>query len=81
MEEVRTILKARPELINMVEASNNEHRALHYAVLGRMPAMVRMLMQLGADPHAGISPHTDATSALTIAIEREYHEIAAIIRE
>ncbi len=38
-------------------------------------------MELGANPHAGIRPHNDATSALTIAVERGYDEIAAIIRE
>jgi hypothetical protein len=81
IEQVRVMLQRRPELINTVEATNREYRPLHYAVFGRMPQMVRTLMELGADPHAGISPQTDATGALTIAIEREYDEIAAIIRE
>jgi ankyrin repeat protein len=80
-EQVRAVLKIRPELVNTVEAWNNEHTALHYAVLCRMPAMVRVLMEFGANPHAGISPHTDATSALTIATERGYDEIVAIIRQ
>jgi ankyrin repeat protein len=62
-------------------AWNNEHTALHYAVLDRRPAMVRLLMEFGADARAGISPHTDATSSLTIAKEREYNEIVAIILE
>src|SRR6202011_695669 len=81
VEQVRAILKVRPELVNVVLAWNNEHRALHFAVLGRMAEMVRVLMECGADPHAGISPHNDATSALTIAIERGYEEIVASIRE
>jgi ankyrin repeat protein len=81
VEQVRAILRVRPELVNTVEAWNYEYRPLHYAVLGRMPEMVRVLMQSGADPHAGISPHTDATSALTIATERGYEEIVAILRE
>jgi len=78
---VRAILNVRPEIVNRSEAWNNEHTALHYAVLGRMPAMGRLLMEFGADPHAGISPHNDATTALTIATERGYDEIVAIIDE
>src|SRR5579871_75837 len=78
---VRAMLQVRPELVRMVEAWNYEFTALHYAVIGRMPEMVRLLMEFGADAHAGISPHNDATSALTIATEREYSEIAAILRE
>jgi ankyrin repeat protein len=79
--QVRALLQVRPELVRMVEAWNYEFTALHYAVIGRLPEMVRLLMEFGADPHAGISPHNDATSALTIATERGYDEIAAILRE
>ena len=64
-----------------MEAWNYEYTALHYAVICRKPEMVRVLMELGANPHAGISPHNDATSAIAIAVERGYDEIAAIIRE
>jgi hypothetical protein len=81
VDEVRAILKVRPELVNTVEAWNREHTALHYAVLGRLPEMARTLMESGADPHAGISPYNEATSALTIAVERGYDEIAVMIRE
>jgi len=79
--QVRAMLKARPELVHMDMAANNEHRALHYAVLHRAPEMVRLLMQHGADARKGIYPHRDATSALTLATERGYDEIVAIIRE
>jgi ankyrin repeat protein len=72
LEEVQAILRIRPELVNVVMAWNNEHTALHYAVLGRTPEMVRLLMERGADARAGISPHNDATSAITIATERGY---------
>jgi len=81
IEEVRAILRIRPELVNTVEAWNYEYTALHYAVLARLPEMARTLMEFGADPHAGISPHSDATSPLTIATERRYDDIAAILRE
>jgi ankyrin repeat protein len=79
--QVRAMLKSRPELVHMDMAPNDEHRALHYAVLHRAPKMVRLLMEHGADARKGIYPHRDATSALTIATERGYDEIVAIIRE
>ncbi len=47
--QVRSMLASRPELIAMDLAGNDEHRGLHYAVLRRDPAMVRLLMEAGAD--------------------------------
>ncbi len=78
---VRAMLEARPELANIDMAANNEHRALHYAVLNRAPEMVRVLMEHGADARKGIYPHRDATSALAIATDRSYEDIVAIIEE
>ena len=75
----RTMLDRRPELVHMDMAESNEHRALHYAVLNRLPDMVRLLMERGSDARKGIWPHRDATSALTIATERGYDEIIDII--
>jgi ankyrin repeat protein len=77
--EVRAMLKTRPELANMTVTYGDEHRAIHYAVYARNPELVRLLMQHGADARAGIHPHRDATAALTIAAERGYDEIVAII--
>lgn len=78
VDQVRTILQIRPELVN---GEVRGHTALHYAVLGRMPEMIRVLMVAGANPHMGIYPNTDATTPLTIAEERGYDDIAALIRE
>jgi len=78
---VRTMLASRPELIGMDLAGNDEHRALHYAVLRRDVPMVRVLMEAGADARKGIFPHRDATSALAIAKDREYHDVVAVIEE
>ncbi len=78
---VRVLLSARPELISMDMADNDEHRVLHYAVLRRDAAMVRLLMEAGADARKGIFPHRDATSALAIAKDREYSDIVAVIEE
>lgn len=79
--QVRALLAVRPELVHMDTAPTDEHRALHYAVLGRAPGMVRLLMEHGADARKGIYPHRDATSALAIATDRGYGEIVAIIEE
>lgn len=81
LDEARAILAARPELVHTDMAPDNEHRALHYAVLARRPEMVRLLMQHGADARQGIYPHRKATTAFTLAEERGYDEIVAIIRE
>jgi len=81
LDGVRRLLAARPELVNFDRAENDEHKALHVAVLHQQPAMVRLLMQRGADARCGIWPHRVATGALTIAEERGYDAIAAIITE
>jgi ankyrin repeat protein len=78
---VRTMLKARPELADMTVSYVDEHRAIHYAVMQRRPELVRLLMQKGASAREGIYPHRDATSAWTLAHERGYDEIVAIIEE
>jgi ankyrin repeat protein len=78
---VTALLNARPELVDMDVSEHDEHRALHHAVLQRQPEIVRLLMQRGADAHKGIWPHRDATSPLTLALERNDHAIVDIIRD
>jgi ankyrin repeat protein len=43
--------------------------------------MVRVLMELGADARQGLWPHRDATTAYTIARERGYDEVMAVIEQ
>lgn len=81
LAHLKTMLKARPELANMTVSYGDEHRAIHYAVMHRRPDMVRLLMQSGANARAGIDPHRDSTSAWTLAHERGYDEIVAVIEE
>ena len=76
---VDSLIDWRPEIANMEVSGDDEHRAIHYAVLGRSPDMVRLLMRRGADARCGIYPHRDATSALVIAQDRGYDEIVSII--
>jgi len=78
---VRAMVARRPEIVNLDVAENDEHQALHHAVLTRQPDLVRLLMQLGAEPRKGIYPHRQATTALALATERGYAEIVAIILE
>jgi ankyrin repeat protein len=78
---VRALVARRPEIINFDVEENDEHQALHHAVLTRQPEMVRLLMQLGAEARKGIYPHRQATTALTLATERGYDDIVAIILE
>ena len=78
---VRRMAAIRPELVNLDVGENDEHQALHHAVIGRHPDVVRFLMQHGANARKGIYPQRDATSALTLAIERGYTDIAQAIRE
>jgi ankyrin repeat protein len=73
---VRRIAKARPNLINQHGKFGS---ALHCAVQRRNEELTRVLMQLGADARTGIYPHGDATSAYTIAVDREYSEIVTVI--
>lgn len=72
------MLKVRPELARM---SADNFQVLHHAVMRRAPEMVRLLMQLGANAREGVYPHREATSALTVASERGYDDIVAIIQE
>lgn len=81
LNQARALLRARPELVNMDMAGDDEHRALHYAVLRRDPAMVRLLMAAGADARKGIYPHRDATTAFALARDRGYGDIVAAMEE
>ena len=81
LAQARAMLGARPELAGMAMSYGDEHRPIHFAVMRRSPEMVRLLMRHGADARQGIHPHRDATTAWTLAKERGYEEIVAIIEE
>ncbi len=80
-DAVADLLRRRPELVNRERPGHGERLALHIAVEHRDAAITRLLMEHGADPHRGIWPYRRDTRALTIALERGYDEIVAIIRE
>ena len=81
VSRIKQILGEQPDLVNVHMAENNEHRAIHYAVMNRHIDAVRILMEAGADHNSGIYPHRDATGAFTMARERGLDDIVHVIRE
>lgn len=77
--QVQAMLRARPELADMQMSYGDERRPIHFAVIARSPAMVRILMRHGANPHAGVHPNRDATTASTMARERGYDELLPLL--
>jgi ankyrin repeat protein len=77
----RALLARRPEIADLMRGgpSGFERRALHIAVMQRDVEMTRLLLEAGADTRAGIWPNREATGPLTIAEERGYDEIVAMI--
>src|SRR5262245_9070823 len=78
---VRALLARRPEIVDLMREgpSGFEIRAIHIAVMARDVEMTRLLLDAGADTHDGIWPNRDATSPRTIAEERGYDEIVALM--
>ena len=72
--QVGEMLRARPEL-----ARTDVPMLL--AVLERHAEIVRLLLAHGGGVRSGVYPHREATNPLTIARERGYDEIVALIEE
>ena len=79
IDTVATMLRQRPELVELDAAGNDERRALHYAVMGRDVEMVAVLMTAGADARKGIWPFRDTTDAHTLARDRGFDDVVAAI--
>ena len=77
----RALLARRPEIVDLLREgpSGFEIRAIHIAVMARDVEMTRLLLEAGADTRDGIWPNRDATSPRTIAEERGYDEIVALM--
>src|SRR4051794_23792376 len=73
----RDLLTRRPEIVDL---GRGEMRAVHMAVLKCDLEMTSLLLEFGADPDGGIWPKRDATSPYTLAFERGYDDIAAVLR-
>jgi ankyrin repeat protein len=77
-DDVRAMLKLRPELARMSHANL---QVVHHAVLARAPEMVRILMAHGANARDGVYPYRDATTAHAIALQRGCDDIVRVIEE
>jgi ankyrin repeat protein len=77
----RALLARRPEIVDLLPGgpSGPEVRAIHIAVMARDVEMTRLLLEAGADTRDGIWPNRDATSPRTMAEERGYDEIVALM--
>jgi len=77
----RALLAQRPEIVDLLREgpSGFEIRALHIAVMKRDAEMTGLLLEAGADTRGGIWPNREATSPRTIAEERGYDEIVAMM--
>src|SRR5262245_41516381 len=77
----RALLARRPEIVDLMRDGPGgfEIRAIHIAVMNRDVEMTRLLLEAGADTRGGIYPNRDATSPRTIAEERGYDEIVAMM--
>src|SRR5918994_7215401 len=78
---VRALLARRPEIVDLLREgpSGFEIRAIHIAVMARDVEMTRLLLEAGADTRDGIWPNRDATGPRTIAEDRGYDEIVALM--
>lgn len=79
LQRVQEILATKPELATQDIASNNEHQPIHLAAEEGHAEIVRVLLEAGADPLKGIYPHREATSALTMAKDREHTSVIEVI--
>src|SRR4030095_10747012 len=81
LSAVRELLARRTEIVYLLREgpSGFEIRAIHIAVMARDVEMTRLLLEAGADTRDGIWPNRDATSPRTIAEERGYGEIVALM--
>ncbi|MEM1210473.1 MAG: ankyrin repeat domain-containing protein [Planctomycetota bacterium] len=80
LDAARTILARRPELADAT-TGRGEQQMIHVAVTEDRPAMVRLLMDCGANARRGIWPHRESTTALRMAIDRGRDRLVSIIRE
>ena len=79
LQRVQEILAVKPGLATQDIASNNEHQPIHLAAEEGHTKIVRVLLEAGADPLKGIYPHREATSALTMAKDREHAAVVEVI--
>ncbi|MEM6333251.1 MAG: ankyrin repeat domain-containing protein [Planctomycetota bacterium] len=80
LDAARSILNRRPELANATTGTG-EKQMVHVTVTADRPAMLRLLMDHGADARRGIWPHRESTTALQMAVDRRADTLVAIIRE
>jgi ankyrin repeat protein len=79
-DDVRAFVAREPSLLQ-ARMSRSEHyrTALHHAAAKNRPTIVRLLLDLGADPHA--TDATGATALTTAASEKTDPAVAAMLQQ
>ncbi|MEM1097806.1 MAG: ankyrin repeat domain-containing protein [Planctomycetota bacterium] len=77
---VAAMLRRRPEMADAT-TGQGELRLLHLAVMRNDAAMLRLLMDHGADARQGVWPHRESTTPLTMATERGLGHLVAVIED
>lgn len=78
--EVGRMLNRRPEMVDAC-TGQGEQRLIHLAVLNQDAAMLRLLMERGANARLGIFPHRESTSPLVMAEERGLADLVEVMTE
>jgi len=80
LDALRSMLRQRPDMADATTGTG-EQRLIHIAIDRNDPALLRLLMEHGADARKGIWPHRDATAPMTMARERGLEQLCAVIEQ
>lgn len=81
LDAVRGLVQGHHDLVHAEWTGAYWTTAVQFAVANRHVEMTRLLMELGSDARIGTWPHRNATDAYTLARDRGYDELVAIIEQ
>ena len=79
VERVEMLLKKNPDLAIAKNHPQHGRRPIHYAAREGHAEVVKILLEAGASPAAGIWPNREASQPLTLARERGHSLVVALM--